>query len=83
MDYEVCPRCALGWVEQPYTEPRYQRRGLATAGLAALRAEHPGLHWHTLSEHMKDSRACWNTGGATVPGAYRQHEVCPHVSPGG
>lgn len=83
VDYEVCPRCALGWVEQPYTEPRYQRRGLATAGLAALRAEHPGLHWHTLGGHLGDSRAFWDAVGATVPGRYRQLEVCPHISVGG
>jgi hypothetical protein len=30
-------------IEQPYTLPRYQRCGLAAAGLAALRAEHPGF----------------------------------------
>jgi hypothetical protein len=46
VDYQVCPRCRLGWVEQPYTLPRYQRGGLAAAGLAALRAEYPGLAWH-------------------------------------
>jgi hypothetical protein len=46
VDYQICAECQLGWVEQPYTVPRYQRRGLAAAGLAALRAEHPGLSWH-------------------------------------
>lgn len=83
VDYEVCRRCGLGWVEQPYTEPRYQRRGLATAGLAALRAEHPELRWHTLGGHLGDSRAFWDAVGATVPGGYRQQEVCAHISIGG
>jgi hypothetical protein len=36
VDYQVCRRCRLGWVEQPYTVERYQRCGLASAGLAAL-----------------------------------------------
>jgi hypothetical protein len=29
VDYQICRRYFLGWVEQPYTEPRYQRCGLA------------------------------------------------------
>ena len=37
VDYEVCRRCGLGWVEEPYTHPDYQRCGLAAAALAALR----------------------------------------------
>jgi hypothetical protein len=57
VDYQICRRCRLGWVEQPYTEPRYQRYGLAAAGLAALRGEHPDLEWHTLGGHMSDARA--------------------------
>jgi hypothetical protein len=36
IDYEVCQRCGIGWVEQPYTLPAFQRRGLASAGLASL-----------------------------------------------
>jgi len=50
--YQVCRRCQLGWVEQPYTEPQYRRIGLAAAGLAALRDDHPGLGWHTLGGHF-------------------------------
>lgn len=83
VDYQVCRRCRLGWVEQPYTLPQYQRCGLAAAGLAALRAEYPGLAWHTLGGHFTDSRAFWDAVGEGVPGRYRQRGVCPHTSPGG
>lgn len=80
VDYITCRRCALGWVEQPHTAPPYQRRGLAAAGLAALRAEHPGLAWQTLGGHFRDSQAFWDAAGAGVPGGYRQHELCPHLA---
>jgi len=79
VDYLICRRCRLGWVEQPYTEPPYQRCGLATAGLAQLRTEHPGLHWHTAGGHMIDSRGFWNAVGADVPGGYLQRALCPHL----
>lgn len=83
VDYEVCRRCRLGWVEQPFTLPQYQRCGLAAAGLAALRAEHPGLSWHTLGGHFRDSEPFWTAAGAGVPGGYQRHGVCPHVTVGG
>ncbi|MBW0115665.1 hypothetical protein I4J48_10410 [Pseudonocardia sp. KRD-169] len=70
-------------MEQPYTTPEYQRCGLAAAGLAALRAEHPGFAWHTLGGHLADSRAFWAAVGAGVEGGYQQRYVCVHVSPGG
>lgn len=82
VDYRVCRRCGLGWVEQPHTEPGLQRCGLASAGLAALRAEFPGLSWHTLGGHFRDSMAFWAAVGAGVPGGYRQRATCPHVDPG-
>ncbi|AEK44813.1 hypothetical protein RAM_31690 [Amycolatopsis mediterranei S699] len=44
VDYVVCADCGLGWVEQPFTSPRYQRRGLARAGFEELRKEHLGWH---------------------------------------
>lgn len=44
VDYTVCARCGLGW---PYSMEKYQRCGLATAGLEALNLENPGLSWHT------------------------------------
>ncbi|WP_344281487.1 hypothetical protein [Actinomadura napierensis] len=72
VDYRVCLRCGLGWVEQPYTGPRFQRCGLAAAGLAALRAECSGLSWHTLGGRFRDSMAFWAAVGAGVPGGYRQ-----------
>lgn len=73
----------IGWVEQPYTQPVYQRRGLAAAGLAALRAEYPGFAWHTLGGHINGSPAFWDTVGADVPGGYRQRGVCRHITAGG
>ena len=78
VDYQLCHRCRLGWVEEPYTLPRYQRCGLVTDGLAARRAEHPGFSWHTLGGHFRDSWSSWATVGADVPGSYRQRPLCPH-----
>lgn len=66
-----------GW-SSPYTEPQYQRCGLASAGLAALRSEQPGLEWHTLGGHFPDSEAFWLAVGAGVAGGYQRREMCPH-----
>lgn len=82
VDYQVCGRCGLGWVEQPYTDPRYQRCGLAAAGLAALRAEHPGLEWHTLGGHLGGSGPSWLAVGKGVAGGYTRRPVCPHRGDG-
>ena len=43
VDYRICRRCRLGWVEGPHTDEPYLRRGLASTGLTALRGELPGL----------------------------------------
>ncbi|MGW0704033.1 hypothetical protein ACWD0A_33035 [Streptomyces sp. NPDC002867] len=82
VDYQVCRRCRLGWVEQPYTLPEYQRCGLASAGLAALRIDVPGLAWHTLGGHLRDSVGFWVAIGADVPGGYQQRSLCAHVTTG-
>lgn len=82
VDYQVCRRCRLGWVEQPYTLEPYHRCGLASAGLAALRTEYPGLSWHTLGGHFRSSQPFWAAIGANVPGGYEQRGVCPHVTSG-
>jgi phosphoglycolate phosphatase-like HAD superfamily hydrolase len=82
VDYQVCHRCGLGWVEQPATDPRYQRCGLAAAGLAALRKQYPGLEWHTLGGHFRDSEPFWSAVGAGVSGGYTQRNICLH-RPGG
>ena len=82
VDYTVCARCELGWVEWPYTTEQYQRCGLATAALEALRLEHPGLSWHTLGGHFRDSRAFWAAVGTGVLGGYQQRETCPHAPEG-
>jgi hypothetical protein len=83
VDYQLCHRCEIGWVEQPYTLPAYQRRGLAAAGLAALRAENPGFTWHTLGCHIDGSSAFWDSVGIGVAGGYRRSSVCEHVTAGG
>lgn len=82
VDYQVCRRCNLGWVEQPYTNPEYQRCGLASAALRALRVEYPGLSWHTLGGHFRESAPFWSAVGTGVPGGYERREVCPHRSAG-
>lgn len=82
VDYQVCRRCGLGWVEEPYTHPGYQRCGLARAALAALRSEHPGLAWHTLGGHFRDSEPFWLAVGADVDGGYTQRGICPHQAAG-
>ncbi|HWU11336.1 MAG TPA: hypothetical protein VN520_34105 [Streptomyces sp.] len=56
VDYTICSRCRLEWVEQPHSDPPCQRCGLATAGLAALRAEHPGIVRQPLGGHFTDSQ---------------------------
>jgi len=84
VDYETCRRCKLGWVEQPTTHYEEHRRcGLATAALAALRHERPGLQWHTLGGHLTDSVPFWEAAGREVPGGYTRRAVCPHTQPGG
>ncbi|GHG29682.1 hypothetical protein ACFV5J_35115 [Streptomyces zaomyceticus] len=80
VDYLVCQDCQLGWVEQPYTLPEYQRCGLASAGLAALRIEHEGLSWHTLGGHLRSSKEFWAAVGADVSGGYQQRVLCPHIT---
>lgn len=80
VEYRVCRRCRLAWVEIPYTDPRYRRAGLATAGLAALRVEHPGVSWRTLGRHGHDSREFWNRLGENVPGGYQPRKRCEHVA---
>jgi len=79
VDYRICHRCGIGWVEEPHTEPQYQRCGLAKAGLAALRADHPKLAWHTLGGHFVSAQAFWEAAGADVPGGYQQRPPCSHV----
>ena len=78
VDFQVCRRCRLGWVEQPSTVAKYRRCGLATAALAALRSEHPGIEWHTLGGHLADSVPFWLSAGAGIPGGYTQRDPCPH-----
>jgi predicted acetyltransferase len=80
VEYIVCPYCQAGWVDKPYTVEEYQRRGLASAALKALRAEHPGLAWYTGSGHMRDAKAFWVAVGVGVPGSYEQRELCEHIA---
>lgn len=80
VDVEVCTDCGIGWVEQPYTPPPFQRHGLATAGLASLRRDHPeAKSWHTLGDHLSDSDRLWAAAGAGMPGGYQQRDLCEHL----
>jgi hypothetical protein len=79
VDYRICRRCELGWVEQPYTRPDLQRAGLASAGLAALRREYPQLAWHTLGGHLSNSWSFWRAVGAGVRGGYEPRALCEHM----
>jgi hypothetical protein len=69
-------------VEEPYTHPDYQRCGLAAAALAAVRSEHPGLEWHTLGGHFRDTEPFWYAVGAEVNGGYTKRGICPHRTAG-
>ncbi|MFD9965025.1 hypothetical protein [Amycolatopsis sp. NPDC058986] len=80
VDYVICGRCRCGWVEQPSTQEPYRGCGLARAGLAALRAENPGLAWYTLGGHLRDARPFWAAISADVPGGYRPQPLCGHFS---
>ncbi|MFD7161151.1 hypothetical protein ACFV9C_41660 [Kribbella sp. NPDC059898] len=80
VDYQICHHCTVGWVEQPYTREDLQRGGLATAGLAALRRDHPGLAWHTLGGHISGSQPFWSTAGSGVAGCYEQRDLCRHLN---
>jgi hypothetical protein len=82
VDYQICRRCSLGWVEEPYTHPDYQGCGLAAAALAALRSEHPGLEWHTLGGHFRDVEPFWSAVGTNVDGGYTERGICPHRTAG-
>lgn len=82
VDYQICLACHLAWVEEPFTLPDYQRCGLASAGLAALRFEYTDISWHTLGGHFAESRPFWAAVGNGVPGGYEQRSLCPHVSSG-
>lgn len=79
VDYKVCRRCKLAWVEEPHTEPEYQRCGLAKAGLAALRTDFPQMAWHTLGGHFSDAQVFWSSVSAGVRGGYEQRDLCPHI----
>jgi hypothetical protein len=70
-------------VEEPHTDPQYQRCGLASAGLAALRADYTDLTWHTLGGHCTDSEAFWAAASADVRGGYQQRALCPHTDTSG
>lgn len=82
VDYRRCRRCRLGWVEYPWTAPRYERCGVAAAGLAALRHDHPDLAWHTLGGHYPSSQPFWAAVSAGVAGGYAQRPLCQHVTAG-
>jgi hypothetical protein len=77
----VCPQCAIGWVESPYCYPGYERHGLASAALRALRSGYPGLEWYTGAGHFSESVPFWTKVGTGVPGGYAQRDRCLHIEP--
>lgn len=79
VEYIVCPYCRIGWADRPYTVEEYQRKGLAAAGLEALRAEHPAVAWHAGSGHINGAKAFWAAAGDGVPGGYLPRDFCRHV----
>ncbi|GAB3160392.1 hypothetical protein GCM10027290_66390 [Micromonospora sonneratiae] len=79
VEYIVCPYCKTAWVDKPYTAEEYQRHGLASTALWALREENSGLTWYTGSGHLGDAKAFWVAVGRGVPGAYRPLELCEHI----
>ncbi|MDG4835314.1 hypothetical protein O7631_02145 [Micromonospora sp. WMMD967] len=66
-------------MDKPYTAEEYQRKGLASAALRALREENSGMTWSTGSGHMSDAKAFWIAVGTGVPGEYKQRELCEHI----
>lgn len=81
VEYTVCQACSLGWVEWPYSRPGYERRGLASCALEALRRTYPGLAWHTVGGHINNSEPFWTRAGQGVPGGYTQQDTCEHAVP--
>lgn len=81
VEYVVCPQCAIGWVEAPYSYPGYERLGLASAALRSLRSAYPNLEWHTGGGHFRESEPFWTVVGVDVPGGYTQRDRCLHVEP--
>ncbi|NJC70830.1 hypothetical protein HC031_14050 [Planosporangium thailandense] len=80
VEYVICRKCSLGWVDKPYAVEKYQRNGIASAALRALRIENRELAWHTGSGHMRDSRPFWRAVGDSVPGGYEHRVFCEHVA---
>jgi hypothetical protein len=80
VDYVVCAVCRLGYVDNPYTVDTLQRCGLASAGLAAVRSDNPGIAWHTYSGHLGfEAEGFWSAIGKTVPGGYIHRALCEHI----
>jgi hypothetical protein len=47
-----------------------------------VRSEHPGLEWHTLGGHFRDTEPFWSAVGAEVNGGYTKRGICPHRTTG-
>jgi hypothetical protein len=78
VDYNICRRCGLAWVEEPATSEAYRRCGLAKAAFAALCAEHPSMRWHTLGGHLSEAIPFWEVVAVGVPGGYAKYPICRH-----
>ena len=64
-------------VDHPATYPPYERFGLASAALAALRQDYLGLSWHTGSGHGL-APGFWRKVGSDVQGGYTSRADCKH-----
>jgi hypothetical protein len=80
VEYLICRTYGVGWVAKSYTAEEFQRNGLASAALRAVRNENPGLSWHTGSGHLTDSKPFRAAVGEGVKGRCLPAELCVHHS---
>jgi hypothetical protein len=60
--FQVCHVCRTGYVANVSVDEPYQDRGIASRGLAALRAATPDYRWATSSQR-RDARTFWQLTG--------------------
>ncbi len=83
VDYTVCAACRIGWVEWPYTMEKYQRCGLATAGLEASSTPAcPGTPWAATSRTPAPSGLLSAQACQEAISSARHAHTCPRDEPG-
>ncbi len=80
VDYQLCRRCRIGWVEQPHTLPAYRRRGLAAAGSRRCAGKTPATPG-TRSGGTSTARRRSGTPLAPTPRAATGPAGCASTSP--